>query len=174
MNDVRFSEGFQLESLRRNHPRKRFRSGDASVDEWLIAKAFQNQEKRLSATKVLIDDAGQIAGYFTLATGQVDFDELPKELTKKLPRRMLPVAILAWLGVAAGRQGLGIGGRLLARALRDCHEASNTFPLIAVVLDCINDAAKSFYLHWEFEELPGNPYRLLLSATHLQAMMDRD
>ena len=75
------------------------------MDDWLKTKALQNQDKHLSATKVLLDESGAIAGYFTLATGQVDFGDLPTEVAKTLPRRMLPVAVLAWLGVAADHHG---------------------------------------------------------------------
>jgi GNAT superfamily N-acetyltransferase len=171
VNSVRFPDGFRLENLARQHPRKSFRSGVAEVDDWLTTKALQHQEKRLSATKALIDESGQIAGYYTLAMGQVDFGDLPPDVAKKLPRRTLPVAVLAWLGVSLDRQGQGLGKLLLAQALRDCYEAGRTFAFIAVILDCLNDVAKSFYQHWQFAELPGHPYRLFLSAKQLEAMM---
>ena len=77
---------------------------------------------------------------------------------------MLSVAILAWLGVSTGYQGRGLGRLLLAQALRDCYEAGKTFAFIAVILDCISDAAKRFYQQWEFQEVPGQPKRLFLSA----------
>ncbi|HUG89521.1 MAG TPA: GNAT family N-acetyltransferase [Planctomycetaceae bacterium] len=172
MIEVEFPQGFWLEPLRRNHRRKAFRSGEPAVDEWLASKALQNQQKRLSVTKVLVDPAGRIAGYYTLATGLVDFAELPHEITRRLPRRALPVAILAWLGVSKEYHGQGLGGRLLAQALRDCYEAGRTFAFVAVILDCISDAAKAFYKTWDFEELPGCPSRLFLSAGHLAAMME--
>ena len=156
------------------HPRKKFRSGEAEVDDWLATKALQNQERHLSVTKVLLDEAGAIAGYYTLATGQVDFNDLPSEEAKKLPRRLLPVAVLAWLGVATSHQGQGLGRRLLAQALRDCYDASQTFPFIAVVLDCINDTAKAFYERFDFRELPGHPYRLFMSAAVLEAMRENE
>ena len=171
MNPVAFPEGFQLEPLQRRHPRKRFHCGEPAVDDWLKTKALQHQQKHLSATKVLLDADGNIAGYYTLATGQVDFSDLPAELARKLPRRALPVAVLAWLGVSDAHQGQGLGARLLAQALRDCYEAGQTFAFIAVILDCINDAAKAFYQRWDFAELPGHPYRLFLSAERLAAMM---
>jgi GNAT superfamily N-acetyltransferase len=171
VNGVRFPEGFRLEHLRRDHRRKDFRCVQEQVEDWLATKALQNQEKHLSVTKTLCDQAGAIAGYYTLATGQVDFSDLPAELTKRLPRRVLPVAILAWLGVATAYQGQGLGRLLLAQALRDCHEAGKTFAFIAVLLDCINDAAKAFYRHWDFQELPGHPYRLFLSTARLEVMM---
>jgi ribosomal protein S18 acetylase RimI-like enzyme len=168
---VRFPAGFRLERLRRGHPRKKFASGQSLVDDWLTTKALQNQDKHLSATKVLVDDSGEIAGYYTLATGQVDFGDLPTEVAKKLPKRLLPVAVLAWLGVSSGHQGQGLGRLLLAQALRDCFDAGQTFAFITVVLDCVDDAAKAFYRKWEFAEMPGNPYRLFITAAQLEAMM---
>lgn len=171
MSGVRFPTGFRLERLSMSHPRKAFASGQPQVDDWLATKALQNQDKHLSVTKVLSDEAGGIAGYYTLATGQVDFGSLPADAAKGLPRRMLPVAVLAWLGVAAERHGQGLGRSLLAQALRDCYDAGRTFAFIAVILDCIDDAAKAFYQHFDFAEVPGHPYRLFLTAARLEAMM---
>lgn len=171
MNPVVFPAGCHLESLQRSHPRRQFDCGQDQVNEWLRTKALQNQDKRLSVTKVLIDAEGAIAGFYTLATGQVDFGDLPVELVRQLPRRALPVAVLAWLGVSTVHQGQELGKRLLAQALNDCHEAGHTFAFVAVILDCINDRAKTFYQRWDFEELPGNPYRLYLSAKALATMM---
>lgn len=160
--------------LDRSLPRSRFRSGDPAVDDWLATKALQHQAKHLSATKVLLNEADEIAGYYTLATSQVDFKELPAEIVKRLPRRTLPVAVLAWLGVSESLQGQGIGHRLLASALRDCYEAGRTFAFVAVILDCLSENAKRFYLKWGFSELPGQPFRLYLSAAQLTAIMESD
>ena len=146
-------------------------SGQSSVDRWLKEQALQSQEKRLSSTRVLLDAEDHVAGYFTLATGQVDFGELPPEMAKKLPKRALPVAVLAWLGVAQSSQGRGLGTVLLAQALNDCFAAGETFPFVAVLLDCVDAPAKQFYLRWDFRELPGRPMRLFLSARELKAMV---
>jgi GNAT superfamily N-acetyltransferase len=171
MNGVRLPAGFQLARLRREHPRRGFQCGDEKVDDWLATKALQHQEKHLSVTRVLLDREGRVAGYYTLATGQVDFSDLPLEVAKRLPRRVLPVAVLAWLGVDSSQQGHGLGRLLLAQALRGCWEAGKTFAFVAVVLDCTSDAAKKFYRHWDFEEIPGHPYRLFLGVKRLEAMM---
>lgn len=171
MSGVPFPPGFRLERLRKSHPRQAFASGQTQVDDWLATKALQNQDKHLSATKLLRDEAEEIAGYYTLATGQVDFGDLPAEAAKKLPRRMLPVAVLAWLGVSADRHGQGLGRLLLAQALGDCYDAGQTFAFVAVILDCVDDRAKAFYQHFDFNPLPGHPYRLFLTADRLEAMM---
>jgi len=141
------------------------------VDDWLARKALQHQTKHLSATKVLIADGGAIAGYYTLAPAQIDFSDLPAELSRRLPHRMLPAAVLAWLGVNVSHQRLGLGGHLLGQALRDCWEGGRVFPFVLVILDCIDNETKSFYKKYGFVELPGQPYRLFLSAQQLDAMM---
>ena len=171
MSGVVFPAGFRLERLAKSHPRSSFVSRQPQVDDWLATKALQNQLKHLSVTKALLDEGGSIAGYYTLAMGQVDFGDLPADIGKGLPRRMLPVATLAWLGVAADRQGQGLGRLLLAQALRDCHEAEKTFAFIAVILDCIDDAAKAFYQRFDFVELPGHPNRLFISTAKLELLM---
>jgi len=86
-------------------------------------------------------------------------------------RRSLPVAILAWLGVRNADQGHGLGRRLLAQALRDSYDAGQTFPFVAVILDCFNDEARAFYRRWDFRPLPGHNNRLFLSWRQLQAMV---
>lgn len=171
MNGVQFPTGFRLERLRREHPRHRFHSGQSMVDDWLATKAFQQGVKQLSVTRVLLDEAELIAGYYTLATAQVNFRELPAEISKRLPQRMLPVAVLAWLGVDSEHQGKGLGGLLVAQALRDCWEAGKTFPFVAVILDCLDSSTKGFYQRWDFAELPSDPMRLFLTAKRLDAMM---
>ncbi|MFO0809994.1 MAG: GNAT family N-acetyltransferase [Gemmataceae bacterium] len=171
MNDPRFPDGWRLERLAKGHPRKAFDCREQAVNDWLTARALQHQDKRLSVTKVLLDGDDAVAGFYTLATGQVDFGDLPAAETKKLPKRFLPVAVLAWLGVSYAHQGQGLGQRLLAQSLRDCHDAGRTFAFVAVVLDCLTDVAKAFYQRFDFEEMPGHPYRLFLSARKLDAVM---
>lgn len=168
---VVFPAGLALEDLRRGHKRANFSSGQELVDAWLHTQALQSQTKRLTVSRVLATRDGVVAGYYTLAMGQVDFGELPADLVAKLPRRALPVAVLAWLGVDAAYQGQGLGARLLAQALSDCHAAGETFPFVAVVLDAVDAASKSFYAHWDVREVPGRPMKLYLTTASLNALM---
>ena len=168
---VRFPAGLTLEDLRRGHPRAAFSCAQPLVDTWLHTQALQSQTKRLTVTRVLTDPVGVVAGYYTLAMGQVDFGELPPNVVAKLPRRALPVAVLAWLGVDTSYQGQGLGGRLLAQAMNDCHAAGETFPFVAVVLDAVDAKSKAFYAHWDFREVPGRPMKLYLPTTSLNALM---
>jgi GNAT superfamily N-acetyltransferase len=78
---------------------------------------------------------------------------------------------LAWLGEDKRHRGQGLGRRLLAPALADRHLASRTFPVVAVVLDGIDEPAKAFCRRWDFRELRGYRQRLDLSGNQLYAMM---
>ncbi len=173
MNETMFPEGFRVERLSRTHPRQDFRCGAPTVDEWLATKALQNQSKRLSATYVLVDIRDQIAGYYTLAMSYIDFGDLPKDLTHRLPRRLLPTIVLAWFGIAASRQKQGLGKSLFSKALFDCWQVGQILPFVAVILDCLDDYAKLFYQQWNFRELPGHPSRLFFSAADLNALIEQ-
>jgi len=170
VSSVVFPADFELVRLERLHARTSFDCGEPLVTDWLQSKALQHQDKRLSVTKVLLAPTGRIAGFYSLAIGQVDFSDLPSELARKLPRRALPIAVLAWLGVDLHFQRQRIGQCLVAQALKDCDVAGQTFAFIAVVIDCVNENAKSFYRQWDFAELPGHPFRLFLSAKTLAAI----
>jgi predicted N-acetyltransferase YhbS len=167
--EVSFPEGYRLEQLSREHPRRKFRSGNQRMDDWLLTKALQQQNKRLSKTSVLLED-GEIAGYYTLAMSHVGFGELPDEIRKALPKRLLPAIVLGWLGVSETQQGQGLGTRLLAAALVDCHRASQIVPFIGVVLDALDETTKQFYERFDFQSLPGHSMRMFLTADRLEQM----
>jgi len=171
LSGVQFPTGWRIEMLTKSHNRRGFRSGQEVVDRWLQQSALQSQNKQLTTTKVLLDEKGKIVGYYSLATSQVDFSDLPPAIAKSIPHRQLPVAVLAWFGIDESFQGKGLGKRLLATALRDCHEASQTFAFIAIVLDCVDESAKNFYQQFSFTELPGYPMRLYLPFKLLDLMM---
>ncbi len=166
-----FPPGFTVEQLTKSHPRNKFSSGEGAVDDWLKHKARQAQDKRLSVTRVLLSDTSKFVGYYTLAMGQISFDELPPNQLKKLPHTLLPAITLAWLGIDNEYQGQGLGERLLAQALADCHTTGQLLPYIAVILDCINNSAKEFYLRYDFQEVPGYPLKLFLPWQTLTKMM---
>lgn len=118
MNGIAFPRDFRLEPLEKTHPRCQINCGQGDVNDWLRTKTVQHQEKRLFATGVLLDESVAIAGFYTLATGQVDFGDLPSELVHRLPRRALPVAVIAWLGVSQVYQGRKLGDRISAIVTR--------------------------------------------------------
>ncbi|MFZ5572157.1 MAG: GNAT family N-acetyltransferase [Thermodesulfobacteriota bacterium] len=168
---VQWPHGYSIQQLEKSHKRAAFCSGADGVDDWLKKHARQAQEKRLSVTRMLIKEPDIIVGYYTLAMGQVNFDELPPDMARKLPDTMMPIVTLAWLGVDRRFQGKGFGERLLAQALADCHHTGHIMPFVAVLLDCATSTAKGFYQHYDFKELPGHPMKLMLPWNLLDEMM---
>ena len=174
MISVRLPDGFTIASLEKNHKRTTFSCGDERVDLWLKKNARQSEQKRLSVTRVLLKDAAAVVGYYTLAMGQVNFDELPHAVARKLPSTLLPVVTLAWLGVDKTYHGRGLGERLLAQALVHCYTTGLSMPFVAVILDCLGPRAKAFYQRFDFEEVPGRPMKLMLPWSLLDEMMKTD
>ena len=173
MKQIQWPEGFSIGQLNKRHRRTIFCSGLDIVDEWLRKRARQAQEKQLAVTRILLKKPNVIAGYYTLAMGQVNFDELPHEIARKLPRTLLPIVTLAWLGVDKHYQGKGFGERILAQALADCYHTGQLMPFVAVLLDCATVSAKTFYQRYDFDELPGHPMKLMLPWKLLSRMMEK-
>jgi ribosomal protein S18 acetylase RimI-like enzyme len=171
---VLLPKGFSIVPLEKRHKRAAFSCGEERVDEWLKKNARQSEEKRLSVTRVMQENSDAIVGYYTLAMGQVNFDELPHAVTRKLPSTMLPIVTLAWLGVDGEYQGRGLGDRLFAQALAHCHATGGAMPFVAVILDCLGPRAKAFYQRFDFKEIPGHPMKLMLPWSLLDAMMRTD
>ena len=73
---------------------------------------------------------------------------------------MVPAALLGRLAVARTQQGLGLGGVLLADALK--RSAGAEMGVFAMVVDAENEAAQRFYEHHGFTLLPGASRRLFL------------
>ena len=105
-----------------------------------------------------------LAGFFTLSAGSINCTELPESIAKKLPRYPVPVALIGRLAVDTAFQGKGLGSILLADACQKVTNASAMLAVAGIVVDAKDAAAVSFYQHFGFQPLPGQPTRLLLPA----------
>lgn len=160
--------GLSLELLNRQHRRRRFSSGDARVDAWLMHKALGAMEKNVSTTRVLVDQRGVIAGYYTLASTALDVSLVPHELFPGAPPKHAPPTVtLAWLGVDEAFRGRGMGTSLFARALADAVEAYTRVRFVAVIIDALTEENASFYREHGFLAVPGIANRLYLPAVTL-------
>jgi hypothetical protein len=75
-----------VELLDRMHNRDEFDCGVEELNTFLRKYSFQNQKNHINKTFVAIEAASDkkneksILGYYTLSTGQISFDSLPKEI----------------------------------------------------------------------------------------------
>lgn len=160
--------GLKLEILGRHHRRKRFDSGDQRVDDWLIHKAIGAMEKNTSTTRVLAQEDGTVAGYYTLANTALDVSLVPPILFGgNLPTRPPPTLTLAWLGVDRAFAGRGLGKVLFARALADGVQVYHLVRFVAVIVDALTEENFAFYRKMGFEPVPGTTSKLYMPALTL-------
>ena len=96
--------------------RTTFSCGDPDYEEFLRKYAGQNQfSHHVGVTYVAVEGDG-IAGYVTVAAGELDRDSRPSELAG-LPRYPTPSLRVARLAVDLRYQGNGLGGELIGTAL---------------------------------------------------------
>lgn len=163
----------QLERLGADHGVSTFRSGQESLDGWLRNHALASQRMDSARTFVLIQQ-GDVVGYFSLTMGSVLRSDAPRQLVRGMPAYPVGVALLARLAVDAGHQGEGLGGLLLAEALRKAVAAGDAAAARLVIVDAIDDAAARFYAHHGFLAIPEHPMRLYRRIKDIQASLNPD
>jgi len=145
-----------------------FRCGEAALDEYLHRYAKQDIKRGVARVFVATpaDLSSEVAGFYTLSAASVAAEQLPESLRKKLPRYPVPAALLGRLAVSQLAQGQGLGSILLVDACKRVAAASQTLAVAAIVVDAKSPAAASFYKHFGFVELPGQPGRWMLPRSH--------
>ena len=161
--------GFRVETLGAAHDRKSFSCGVAALDTYFKERVTQDIKRRVSNCFVVCDDAGLIAGYYTLAATSLPLDELSGDQKKRLPRyALLPAGLIGRLAIDQRFRGQGLGGALVIDA---ALRASRADPAVfALIVDAKDDAAIGFYQHLGFRRFASKPQSLFLPvATALQA-----
>ena len=150
---------------KKSHNRADFDCGEIALNEYLKKFASQNAAQDLSRTFVMLSsatDTKQILGYYTLTVGQIDFENLPTDLTKRIPRYPIPIARLARLAVEKDLQGKHLGQILLMDALRRCAKVSQETGIFGIVVDAKHEKAKKFYQKYGFIEINNQPLTLFI------------
>jgi ribosomal protein S18 acetylase RimI-like enzyme len=156
------AETLRIEPLSGQHDRSKFISGSDALDRYFREQASQDFKRRIATCFVAVGrDREEVVGYYTLTATSVALSAFSTEVIKKLPRYpVVPAVLLGRLAVARNYQGQGIGGVLLADALKRTSRAE--LGVFAMVVDAENDAAQRFYEHHGFTALPGERLRLFL------------
>jgi GNAT superfamily N-acetyltransferase len=162
--------GFRIEKLRRDHDTSTFRCGDESLDRFLDRFALTNQQAGGSTSYVAL--SGQsLVGFYSLAVGQIVYEDAPDRLAKGLARHPVPVMLLARLAVDLNWQGKRLGAGLLKDALLRTLQAADIVGIRAIVVHAKNDAARQFYTHFCFDPSPTDPYHLFRLMKDIRSMI---
>jgi GNAT superfamily N-acetyltransferase len=161
------TEPFLVAALAPDHDRAGFSSGVEALDRYFREQVTQDVRRRATACYVAVDAAtSKVAGYYTLAAAGVSLADLPKALSKRLPRYpSVPVARLGRLAVDQAYRGRKLGSALLwdtvQRALR------SAIAVYALVVDAKDDQVEGFYLHHGFVSFGGSARQLVLPLSRL-------
>ncbi len=147
-----------------------FDSGQPALNHFLQRFALLNQKAGSSQTYVCCRD-GVVAGYYSLAVGSVDPASATARIVKGLARHPVPVMLLARLAVDRNHQGSGLGRALLKDALLRTRQAADIAGIRALLVHAKDDAARNWYLGWEFEPSPTEPYHLFLLLKDVAALI---
>jgi GNAT superfamily N-acetyltransferase len=142
---------YRIEALA-GHERSGFASGSHALDRYFREQVTQDIRRRVATCLVGLDEANEVAGYYTLSSSSVGLNELPAEYARKLPRYpSVPATLMGRLAVAKTHTGRGLGSALLADALhRATHSGIATY---ALLVDPKDEGAARFYEHFGFERL---------------------
>ena len=144
--------------------REDFDCGIAQLNDYLKKYARQNDRKGIAKTFVAIADLEtRIAiGYYSVSMDKIEFESLPTEHSRKIPRYPLPAMLIGKLAVDRSIQGRGLGKELLMDAFKRAVRLSSDVGIFAVTIDATNQAAKTFYLKYGFISLENNPLSLFI------------
>jgi GNAT superfamily N-acetyltransferase len=153
-----------IEPLNKNHNRLDFNCGVDELNLYLKKHANQDIKRYISRVFVAVSIAKPkiVIGYYTLSSLSVDFEELPEEISKKLPKYQIPAALIGRLAVSRKAQGYGIGRMLLADAIKRTIAVSDEIAIYAMFVDAIDKDAQRFYKQFGFIPVSDGSLRLFL------------
>lgn len=152
---------FIIEKLRRELDLSTFDCGNPTLTAWLQKFAWRNQQADSAKTYVAVRE-NRVAGYYALTSGSVHKHETPERIAKGLANHPLGVVLLARLAVDVTEKGKGLGKALLFDALKRIEEAADIVGVRAVMVHAIDDQARRFYEHFNFDRSPIDPFQRML------------
>lgn len=151
-----------IEPITKQHNRNPFDCGNAVLNEHLKKYARQNDINNLAKAFVAVDDNPLVLGYYCISTASIEFETLPDKISKGLPRYPIPAALIGKLACDQSERGKGLGARLLIDALQRIIATSEEMGIKVILVDAIDEEAKSFYQHYGFIELDDQSRKLFL------------
>jgi len=156
-----------IEKLSADHDRQDFDCGVGDLNSYLVKYSGQHERKGIGRTYVATEEESKrVLGYYSISSSAVAFEIVPE----KLPRHPVPVALIGRLAVDKGERGQGLGETLLVHALQSAQRAAKIVGIYAVVVDALDESAKSFYLKYGFNRLTDDPLHLYLPMRAIERL----
>ncbi len=147
--------------LTKGHDVAEFDCGKASLNDFLVKHALQNQTGGGARTYVTARGS-RVIGYYSLAPASVAPEDAPDRVTKGQGRYPVPVILMARFAVDRSEQGKGLGKALLRDALRRALHGSEVIGGRAFLVHAKDEDARVFYRNFGMEASPTDPLHLFL------------
>ena len=146
-----------------------FSCGNGDLDGFLKKYAKINDENGYGKTFLLMDEK-RIAGFFTLCSSSIRFEEFPEFNSHLFPKYPIPCIKIARLAVDIDYQRKGYGKELLKEAFLRIISVSASVGVRLIIVDA-KESSKTFYEKYGFRCLKGEKlsYYLLID-TLIQAL----
>ena len=148
-----------VELDRQVHDRDSFDCSEPELNDFIRTQAARHMAAGISRTLLLPGAIAlpngkfPICSFYTVAPGSIKRETLPEKLLKRLPHYPVPIFLLAQLAVHAPYQSQNLGEITLIKALERLWRINAHMRAYAVVVDCLNDRAESFYKKYDFQFL---------------------
>lgn len=152
-----------------DHPLATFNSGEPELDEWLVQRAWRNQQAGFSRTYVTTDGE-HVVGYHSVSAFAVLRSNATGRARRQAPIH-IPAILLGRLAVDRECQGIGLGAGLLRHAMELTVAASETVGVRLLVVTALHPAAAHFYERFGLTQSPTNPLDLMITVADIKSSM---
>ena len=151
------------------HDRGAFACGNSDLDRYFRQRLGQDIRRGASTAFVAVEVvSGVVAGFYTLSATSVERGDIPTPAVLKAPPyQRVPAVLIGRLAVAIDHQGQGLGGALVADAVRRTLISGIGVHLMTVQPK--DGEARQFYAGWGFEPLEGRSELLYVPLDSLKA-----
>jgi len=157
------------------HNRASFDCGVPVLNDYLAKAAALDMKRKAAGCWVITEegDRRSVLGYYTLsseAVDAVDLPEMPKSISKKLPKyRRFGAALLGRLAVDKSQRGQGLGELLLMDAFHRCLALE--VPVVEIVVDPKDGKLADWYARFGFRPLTKD--RMVVTLLELEARFNQ-
>ena len=141
------------------------------LNEFLSRYSLKNDTLGIGKTFVAFDEKEEIAGFFTLATAQVVYEDIPDNYRTKLPKYPIPSLRIARLAVGKNQQGKGIGKWLLKQIFIKIIHVADITGLYFIIVDA-KESSKGFYEHYGFTKFNDREFSYFLPVDTVRKAMN--
>ena len=164
------------------HDRPTFDCGEPTLNTFIQTQAAKHMQIGISRTMLLPGSTPlpngkyPICAFYKIAPSSIKSEHHQQTWAKKLPRYPVPVFLQAQLAVHREYQKKWLGKVTLTNSLEYLWGINSHMRALAIVVDCLNENAKMFYLKYGFElmhEFTGK-IRMFIPMNVVAKLFDRE